>query len=413
MNMASPLLGRVFRSLDRVAVEYCVLRGYDELLTPSVSQQVDLLLRPSDRRRFEVVMEVMGFVRSPALGPRTCRPYVAYDPEDDCWIELQVVETLRYGTPLRCLELPLASALLARRRRRGVAWMAAPEDELLTLLLHCVLDTRRFREGERSRLRALWEELRADAEAQKRLFSLLASRFGSWPMLAVVQGFDLQDWDDLLRQGRRWTRRLLLRQPLAAVRTASFLLLSRLPFLLRRRGTTTVLVSPDRGGRRILAAALAQDPWLRARVVPSRGRVAASWCHAARGWAQALLGWTVVVEHDTIPSQLSPPGRGAGWRPWKPDLVLLLEPSVGVLPPGHDGGVTESVEVQRRSPPFLGVEGAVVDTASGADAVRRDATALIWKRTAALRERPRRASGRNRQAASPMAPGVAPSAGPV
>ena len=411
MNMASPLLGRVFRSLDRVAVEYCVLRGDDEILAPSVSQQLDLLLRPTDQRRFAVVVEAMGFVRLPALGPWTRQPYVAYDPEDDCWIELQVVETLRYGSPLRCLEMPVASALLARRRRRGVAWMAAAEDELLTLLLHCVLDARRFRDGERSRLRALWEELRADPAAQKRLFSLLASHFGSWPMLAVVQDLDLQDWDDLLRQGRRWTRRLLLRRPWAAVRTASLFLLSRLACLWRRRGTTTVLVSPDRGGRRTLAAALAQDPWLRARVVPGRDRIAPSWCRAASGWAQALLGKTVVVEQDTLPSEFTTPGRSAGWRPWKPDLVLLLEPSVEVRPTGHDDGTMASV--QKRSPQFLGVEGAIVDTTLGSDAARRDATALIWKRTAALREGSRHASRRTQRSASPLAPGVAPSAGPV
>ena len=436
MNMAPPLLCQVFRNLDRVAVEYCVLRGDDELHTPSVSQQVELLLRASHRRRFAVVVEAMGFVPWQARDQGHRRSYLAYDPEDDCWLELHVVESLRYGAPARCLEVPVARAILSRRRRRGVAWMPAPEDELLTRLLHCVLEARRFRAADRLRLQALWEHLRSDPEAQSRLFSCLASRFGAWPMLAVVQGFDLHDWDDLLRQRRRWTSRLFLRQPLAVLwwRLASLLPWRQLLFFAQRQGTTTVLASSDAESQRTLAAALARDPWLQARIVSRRERVpaggaavdgkqagrrtrrlarwmsaplrlVADWCCCASGRLHALLGRTVVFEHDEFARARA--GRRGGW-PWEPDLVLLLEPAVAMTP---GGPAPESV---RPSPWDGGGEArhlAVVDTAAGADAVRRAAIARIWKRRGAIWGNRRRASWRTISAPRPVAPAAATAEG--
>lgn len=434
MNLASPFLCRVFQALENAAVEYVVLRGYDELLTPSLSQEIDVLVAPAHRKRFEHALGTLGFISWPAWGHAPHRFFVAYDADDDCWFKLDVVETLRYGAPVRCFEIPLTAGVLARRRRRGPAWTPAPEDELLMLLLHCVLDKQLFHDRHRQRLLALWEQLRQDPQGQQRLFTLLASQLGGWPMLAVVQSFDFKEWEALLGQGRRWRRRLFWRAPAAvAGRTVSVLLLRRLRrilFVLRRHGTSTVLLAPDGGGKSTLAAALARDPWLRARVVYMGGnanarafrlpaprwierhtrrsgnpecgwarplwrllsalhRIAEDWCRCGIGRLHVLQGRTVVYDRYFYDLELSPRLHSLRlrWRRWllrhtcpRPDLVLVLDAPGDVLHRRKGEHTPAALEKQRRALLALAQRlehCAVLDTTAGPDAVRRTAIRLI------------------------------------
>ena len=436
MNVVSPFLHRLFQSLDAEAVDYVVLRGYDELLTPSAMQEIDVLVAPADRDRLARTLVALGFVTWPSWGHAPHRFYIAYDASDDCWFKLDVVDSLRYGAPIRCFEVPVARDLLARRRRSGPTWTPASEDELFTLLLHCVLDKRRIRDRHRQRLLALWEELRGETEGQKRLFALLATQLGGWPMLAVVQSFDFKEWDVLLRQGGRWRRRLFYRQPLAVMgRAAHGLVMRRLRrflFALSRHGTSTVLLAPDGGGKSTLAAALAHDPCLQARVVymgsnvrvaafrlpatrwlerQSRGRGNASlrrarplwrllsalhrivedWCRYGIGRLHVLQGRTVVYDRYFYDLELSPrrASRRLRARRWllrhtcqEPDLVLLLDAPGDILHQRKGEHTPAALEKQRRG--LLDLvrrlpRSVVIDTTAGPDEVRRTAIRLIWE----------------------------------
>ncbi len=435
MNVASDFLHRLFEALDRVEVEYCLLRGYDELLTPAVMQEIDLLTLRAHRARFEAAVAELGFVAWPAWGHAPHRFYIAYDPAGDCWFKLDVVESLRYGSPVRCLALDLHTALLRRRRRHGPTWILSSEDELLTLLLHCVLDKRDLRPAHRLRLMALWREISGEPETQKRLFATLAQQLGRWPMLAVAQGFDLDDLEDLMRERRRWTRQLFWRQPLLATgRTLGAIGLRRarrLLFACRRHGLGTVLLAPDGGGKSTLAQALARDPWLRARVVYMGGNAAVrafrlpmrswierrrratrgvsrhfrplwglltaahtlaeDWCRATIGRLHVLQGRFVVYDRFFYDTYLSPRGnsRRLRLRRWllqrscpTPDLVLLLDAPGEVLHRRKGEHTPALLEKQRRALKSLGEHMqhfVVLDTTAGADLVRRRAIAHIWE----------------------------------
>lgn len=439
MNIASPLLARVFRGLDEAEVEYCLLRGYDDLLTPALSQEVDLLLQPHHRREFQRVVEELGFVSWPAWGHEPHCFYVAYDAAEDCWFKLDVVESLRYGNPVRWLEVDLAARCLAKRRRREMAWIPSAEDQLITLLLHCVLDKKRFRDPQRARLMELWQEILPDRQAQKTLFGLLAAHLGRWEMLGVAQDFDLRDWDDFLLQRKRWMRRLFLRQPLLGpwrlLRTLVMRRIRRLLFLFRRHGTATVLLAPDGGGKSTLAASLARDPWLRAEVVymgsnpaePSfrlpmgpwlearlRGerrvrfgplravlsacgamnRIVEDWCRHGMGRWHQTWGRFVVYDRYFYDLYLSPRSHTLRLRlrRWilqhtcaEPDLVLLLDAPAEVLHQRKGEHTPEMLDTQRQALLALGQHVrrfVVVDTTQGADSVRRRAIATIWERYA-------------------------------
>ncbi len=438
MNVASDSLHRLFMALDQAEVEYSLLRGFDELLTPAVTQEIDLLLSREHRARFETAVAELGFVAWPAWGHAPHRFYVAYDAADDCWFKLDVVESLRYGSPVRCLAFDFAAEMLHRRRRRGPTWILSPEDEFLTLLLHCVLDKRHFRPAHRLRLTALWREISQEPETQKHLFSILAQKLGRWPMLAVVQAFNLSDWDDLLRQRPRWTRRLFSRQPLAATQrtlsTIGMRRIRRLLFACRRHGLGTVLLAPDGGGKSTLAQALAQDPWLRARVVYMGGNAAVrafrlpmrsgierrrratggvsrqlrplwrllgavhtlaeDWCRASIGCFHVLQGRFVVYDRFFYDTHLSPRAgsRRLRLRRWllqrscpAPDLVLLLDAPGEVLHRRKGEHSPAMLEKQRRTLKTLGENlqhFVVIDTTAGADMVRRHAIAHIWERVA-------------------------------
>ncbi len=464
MNVASTLLARVFAALDGAEVEYCLLRGYNELVTPAVTQEVDLLLRRAHRAGFETVLRAHGFVAWPAWGHAPHRFYVAYDPDTDCWLKLDVVESLLYGAPVRWLEVRLADRCLQRRRRRGPTWIPAAEDQLVTLLLHCVLDKHRFRDTHSFRLLELWNEIASDREAKERLFLTLAGCLGHWEMLAVVQAFELQDWDDLLSRRGRWTRRLSWRSPLVAAWRRNNTLLARrarrLFFLFRRHGTSTVLLAPDGGGKSTLAAALTADPWLQARVVymgsnpaapafrlpASRwleatlrrqrrqhqhpllpllhaasavNRILEDWSRYGSGRLQVLLGRFVVYDRYFYDTYLSPrTGRlRLRLRRWlllqtcpAPDLVLLLDAPGAVLHERKGEHTPAALEAQRQKLLALGEklpQCRILDTTAGADAVRRGAIAHIWERYAARHGAAQRSVPTSPREAAPARAGLA------
>jgi hypothetical protein len=305
--------------------------------------------------------------------------------------------------------------------------------------LHCVLDKKRFRDPQRARLMELWQEILPDRQTQKTLFGLLVTHLGRWEMLGVAQDFDLRDWDDFLQQRRRWMRRLFWRQPLAGpwrlLSTLCMRRLRRLLFVVRRHGTTTVLLAPDGGGKSTLATSLAQDPWLRARIVymgsnPSerslrlptsrwfdarlRGkrpghfrplrplwsslgavnRILEDWCRHGLGQWFRFLGRFVVYDRYFYDLFLSPRAhtRRLRLRRWlldrtcrAPDLVLLLDAPAEVLHRRKGEHTPEVLEKQRQALLALSErlpQCVVLDTTRGADNVRRRAIAIIWERYA-------------------------------
>ena len=81
----------------------------------------------------------LGFVELPGWGYAPHHFFVAYDVESASWLKLDVVTAVSFGSPIHALPSSLASNCLQNRRHCGLTYVPSPEDELITMLLHCDL----------------------------------------------------------------------------------------------------------------------------------------------------------------------------------------------------------------------------------------------------------------------------------
>jgi thymidylate kinase len=435
MMVANRILQEFFGELDRQGVGYCLLRGFDELAELRSVQEVDLLVRPEDRWLFIQAASSLGLRDWPAWGHAPHRFFLFYDAAEDSWVKLDMVTTLRYGAPIRCLEVDLTNTCLLRRRRDGPTWIPSPEDEMLALLLHCILDKKRFREAHRTRLASLWREVREAPDRYLRLVYLLELHVGPYARSVIEISLGSGDWHSMQELRDDLARAFFHRRPAQTawrfVTTWCLRRLRRLLLLTRRHAVGTVLLAPDGGGKSTLATALMHDPFIRARVVymganaaearamhlplsawlqrqlregggfPRRQvigllytihRLLEEWARLGIGELQRLQGRFVVYDRYWYDTYLSP--RASSWRlrlrrsllartAPAPDLVLLLDAPGDVLHARKGEHTPEFLEAQRqvlhtvvsRVP-----QSATLDATRGADAVRRMAVALIWKR---------------------------------
>jgi thymidylate kinase len=430
------LLIELFGALDAADVEYCLLRGADELEAPRSLQEIDLLVRPSCLPDFAQAAARLGFVAWPEWGHEPHRFFLAFDPEQGSWIKLDVVTRLVYGRPVRCLELDWGEESWSKRRPWGRTWLLAPEDEFLTLMLHGILDKGRFRASQWARLRELWQEIQAEPVRHLRFLYSLDRHVGTQVRTTIESALPGEGFAPGWGWRARLAARLLRRQPFAAagrlVHTWVRRRLRRVLFVLHRHGTSTVLLAPDGGGKSTLAAALAGDPWLRARVVYMGGNAkaggfrlpATAWLErrlrAARsrrfaperpllraagslnhltedllryalGEVSKLQGRFVVYDRYFYDTYLSAraQARRVRLRRWvigltcpDPDLVLLLDAPGQVLWNRKHEHTPEFLEKQRQI--LLGLADRlqnleVIDATRTAEEVRRQAVAAIWE----------------------------------
>ena len=209
------LLLHVFKQLEQTQVCYCVIRGYEELETLDDRGDVDLLVAADQMPELRAILAQLQFVRLPSWGHAPHQFYVAYDETTDRWIKLDIVTEVVYGKPIPTLATDLAAGCLARRQGRGETYVPAPEDELVTLLLHCLLDKGAFAPHRLARVQELRHEVRDEALMNRLLRSAWAADM-SWARLAAL--IDSESWSALLAAGPGIARRLKHGQRLAAVR---------------------------------------------------------------------------------------------------------------------------------------------------------------------------------------------------
>ncbi|MDZ7267827.1 MAG: hypothetical protein ONB48_15600 [candidate division KSB1 bacterium] len=427
------MLAAVWALLEQAHINYALLRGLEELNQPG-DREIDLLVAAAHLPRLREILPVAGFAALPAWGHAPHHFFLAYSPAAGTWLKLDVVTELRYGKPIRHLALDLAPDCLHHRQAQPPLYVLAPEDEFLTLLLHCLLDKAGFREVRRQRLHTLFARIIADATSRQRLARHVQNHLApglSWPQLERAASSD--DWEALLARRRLLMRHLWCKQPLAATwRSFSNRLLQRLRPVLHARqqpGLTVALLAPDGAGKSTLAAALQRDFGLRAELLYMGGNVQAStvglpttgWLHrrqraAARNWRlllkpvvfvnrlleqwyrfgyahwQKWRGRVVVFDRFVYDAWVSRPAitlrqrlRRAvlnfGWP--TPDLIILLDAPGELLYRRKGEHSPAWLEQQRRG--YLSLQHrlpqmVVVEASQPAHEVQRQVTAIIWER---------------------------------
>src|SRR5690349_16254220 len=97
------LLGRVFENLNRGNIQYCLLRGYEELDEIENDGDVDLLVQSTQIDQVNTILTQLDFVRLPAWGREPHQFFVAYDPANDRWLKLDLVTIVAFGNPIHAI----------------------------------------------------------------------------------------------------------------------------------------------------------------------------------------------------------------------------------------------------------------------------------------------------------------------
>ncbi|HEX6386108.1 MAG TPA: hypothetical protein VF177_15665 [Anaerolineae bacterium] len=408
------LLLDVFCKLEREQIRYCLLRDADRL--EQISQdggEIDLLVQGDYIGQFANLVAQLGFRRLPSRGYAPHHFFVAYDSATDCWLKLDVVTECVYGHPVKALYTELAATCLERRRPYGPAYVLAPEDEIITLLLHCVLDKGYISDTRRERLLALCYQVTDEA-----YLSSLLSRY--WlPTATWSRLFELisrEQWPTLINEGRQVRHYLTKRAPMATLkRQWSSQFLRKMGRLLHGRSPTTVsvaLLAPDGGGKSTLATRLQQTFFFPVRLMymglyqeDSTRLYLASlpglrfvWRLLVQWWNYAIAryyqwrGQLIVFDrysYDALLRQGQNLNRIRRWKRWllgyalpAPDLVLLLDAPGEVLyqrkgehSPNHlEGQRQQYLSLREWMPQII-----VVDATQGIEEMRRNVTTLIWQ----------------------------------
>ncbi len=399
---------RVLEAFQQEHVRYCVLRDADRL--DRRGGEVDLLVNRNDLARLGNVLGALGFVRLRAWGYAAHRFFLAYDSESDGWLKLDVIDRLAYGrSPVRGASL--TDRCLKHRRRYGPAFIPSPEDELIALLLHCVLEKRRFDPSRRDRCRVLCTEI-ADTAS----LSALLTRYWSPTMTGprLIQTIQDDNWAALLTEnpavaaaGRPVAR---LGAQIARIGRGVLRRINRLVPTLRPRALTVALLAPDGGGKSTLVQGI-RDSFQ----VPIRSIYMGLYKRSTDGqpdrrlpglrflfrlfrlWERYLVacyhrayGRFIIFDrysYDALLPSRTPLAWHSRSRRWllahacpAPDLVVVLDAPGEVLYRRKREHTVAILDHQRQAYLQLATRpgGIVVDATRDAESVRREVTSFIW-----------------------------------
>jgi len=426
-----PPLERALAVLAGRGIRFAVLREPEARHGESgvTPREVDVLVAPGDMARTARILERFGFAETPAWGHAPHRFFLHFDSRRGTWTKLDVVHDLRYGRSIRCIRAGDPAGCLRRAGRDG---RMSAADELVTLVLHCVLDRGRFAARHQRRITGLLRGLRAGPSAASDAADRVRRQLGpalEWEALA--RAVEAGRWDELAGRRTALLRQLLRRDPAA---TGRWLLgwvgrrVRPLLFALERRGRSVALLGGDGAGKSTHARNLQREPALRARRVylggnaasanvclptsrwlgrgtrsgspgrwtslPWRGlrflnRIAECWFRHAVARYHLLRGRTVVF--DRYPFELGAAPRRTALRRAahrlrdvgrpEPDLVVVLDAPGETLHRRSGEHSPDRLEEMRERLLALSARlprAVVVDTTRPPGDVRREVVAQIW-----------------------------------
>jgi len=401
----------LFKGLEQENIFYSLMRDADRLDQLHDLREIDLLVHEGQFVRLRALLRYLGFLALPSWGYAPHHFFIAYDQDLDGWLKLDVVTAVAYGKPIHALRTPLAAACLHNRRRYGPAFGLAPEYELVTLLLHCVLDKGHFAPSRGQRLRALCH-LVADETYLSALLSDYWSSTMDGPKLGAL--IEAENWEALLAERARLAARLSSRDRLGTlVLQAGYRLmrkLNRWAGLVRPQALTVALLAPDGAGKSTLSQGIQASFYFPVRSVymglyqkndaSTRQRVpglslvihlCTIWWRYLKARYHQVRGRLVIFDRYIFDALL-PPRQRLNWpgrlRRWllahacpAPDLVLMLDAPGEVLYARKGEHSATVLEQQRQH--YLALRAylpqmVVVDATRNAEYVRREVMTTIW-----------------------------------
>jgi hypothetical protein len=408
------LLFSAFDALEQNNISYCLLRDFDQIDQMADSGgEIDLLVDGDQWKSVYSYLTQIGFVHMRALGHAPHHFFIAYDKIGRCWIKLDVVTEIAYGKRNHALRTDLASNCLNNRKHDKGIFIPSPEDEFMTLLLHCVLDKEEFALSRRQRLMKLSGEV-GNIQYLSNLLEQFWSPTLSWSRLKTL--VEDGQWEALLVERRNVVAYLASKDEAGAfarkIRSQVLRKLNRLLNMLRPQLPMVALLAPDGAGKTTLTAAIRDgfyfpvypiymglyqkgSPTSKPSRVPGFGflrRLITQWRRYLVARYYQGRGRLVIFDRYTsdslLPSfqQLT---KGQRLRRWLlahacpiPDLVILLDAPGEVLYSRKGEHSPTILERQRQA--YLELQSdvpqmIVVDATGDAESVCREAVSLIWR----------------------------------
>jgi thymidylate kinase len=420
-----PLLQSTLQTLESEGIRYCILRDGEDLGSLSEGGELDMLL---DSRQIGDVRELLkrlGFVELPSWGHRPHHFFVAYMPESDGWLKLDVVTRLAYGRPSHNLDTDLGETCLSRRQLVNDIQIPSSEDEFVSLLFHCILDKRQFPARHCERLRTLRKQI-SDTESVSVELAKYMPLDLTWQRVAEL--IDAQQWQKLADYEQAAIAHFTSKHPIRIRYSDTRDRLLRKLNRSRNPGLSVAVLAPDGAGKSTLVKSIEESFFFATRKIymglyqkteatgPKRrpavripgvgftklmltqwGRYLSARYHRARGRL-------VLFDRYTYDAFLPPSRKGRMSRLRRrllgnacpgPDLIVLLNAPGSVLYARKKEHSPEKLEDQRQS--YLAMQSflpqmVVVDATEDPKSVCRKVTSIIWGRYSRRYDKGSRAS---------------------
>ncbi|MBK8033546.1 MAG: hypothetical protein IPK17_29420 [Chloroflexi bacterium] len=186
-----------FGRFQAVGITYCVLRDGDQLERFADGGEIDLLVQADQVTVLERELVQLGYMPLQRWGDYPHHQFILDDAGSNSVLKLDVVTAVWFGASVKYLRTDLAAQWLKRRRALGDIYVLAPEDEVILLLLHCVIDKREFRPLRQQRLQSLRASV-TDPQSVTNLLRTYWQAGASWEQIAAH--IDRGDWAGLLKQ---------------------------------------------------------------------------------------------------------------------------------------------------------------------------------------------------------------------
>ena len=398
----------IFRALDEAGINWLLFRGEERMQKPT--GDIDVLIASRNLETTDKVLATLGFSRQGSAFMVTRRTYVAYVPEDDLWLRLDVVTRVAFGELLE-FDTSAAGAFLAAKRRSGVLFLPESNDAFWHLLLHYMLD--------RGDIPLPWREILRERAKDAHAAGPLAASLDALPsdvtsphVLAVVQAADWSSLQALFSDIRKaW---LSSRSPTSQARLGAQRALSRFglnQWTSFRPGLSVAVLGPDGAGKTTLAEGL-QDSlaiptryvymglWNEGRLeqllrpVPGLNLLLLLLRLVARSCRRSYFRWRgciVILDRFSYDAVLVT--KEASWRQrftaalvlrlsQPPDLIVVLDlpGEVAFARKGEqDVATLDEWRASYRALESRGAQFVIIDATKPIAEVRRLATEAIWK----------------------------------
>ena len=239
--------------MNVAGIRYVVLRNYDYLPDRMIDGDIDILVDAHEMTRVASILRDMDFVVSAEIYPHYFAIY--FQKHDGVWLKLDLVTDVYCGRRLRFrVNGQLRENLLYRRQLFRGFFKPSPEDEIIHLLLHSLLDKGFFKIDYQNKINDLFQNDINLTHLKSSLDNLWGSSRGDH----VITLLKNQEFEALEKEKKKLLQNVIKNaSPLAIYQVISTLGTRVVHRVIGRKGLLVAFLGPDGSGKTTLARRLA------------------------------------------------------------------------------------------------------------------------------------------------------------